>query len=235
MEGPGGYQFVGRTVQVWNTWRSTANFTGGQPWLLRFFDQIRFFPVSAAELAAAREAFPYGAYTVRTEDSVFRLADYHRFLATNADSIAEFKSRQQAAFATERQHWRDQGLDTYVSEETAAPAPVDDVPAGHLAVESPIPGNVWKILVEPGDRVQAGQVVVLLESMKMEMEVVAPANGMVTEIQCQVGKTVRAGQHMMLLSSRAKETNFTAETQRRGDPRTSPRLSVSAVKNSEKR
>jgi len=78
---------------------------------------------------------------------------------------------------------------------------VDDVPAGHVAVESPIPGNVWKILVEPGDRVHAGQVVVLLESMKMEMEVVAPANGMVTEIQCQVGKTVRAGQHLLLLSS----------------------------------
>ena len=191
---------MGRTVQVWNTWRSTVNFTGGQPWLLRFFDQIRFFPVSAAELAAAREAFPYGAYTVRTEDSVFRLADYRRVLATNAASIAEFKSRQQAAFATERQHWRDQGLDTYVSEETAAPAPVDEVPAGHVAVESPIPGNVWRILVEPGDRVHAGQVVVLLESMKMEMEVVAPAN-MVTEIQCQVGKTVRAGQHLLLLAS----------------------------------
>ena len=41
MEGPGGYQFVGRTVQVWNTHRQTANFIGGKPWLLRFFDQIQ--------------------------------------------------------------------------------------------------------------------------------------------------------------------------------------------------
>ena len=202
MEGPGGYQFVGRTVQVWNTWRQTPNFTGGTPWLLRFFDQIRFFPVSAAELAEAREAFPYGAYTVRTEDAVFRLADYRRFLATHAESIAAFKETQQAAFAAERQRWRDLGLDAYVSEEHAA-APIDDsaVPAGHVAVESPIPGNVWKILVEPGDKVHAGQVVALLESMKMEMEVVAPADGLVTEVQCQVGKTVRAGQHLMLLAS----------------------------------
>jgi urea carboxylase len=201
MEGPGGYQFVGRTVQVWNTWRQTPSFTGGMPWLLRFFDQIRFFPVSAAELAAAREAFPHGAYTVRTEDAVFRLADYRRFLADHADSIAAFQAAQRAAFAAERQRWQALGLDADVSEETAAAPAPDEVPAGHVAVESPIPGNVWKILVEPGDTVHAGQVVVLLESMKMEMEVLAPTDGLVSEIQCQVGRTVRAGQHVLLLAA----------------------------------
>src|SRR3546814_4562937 len=46
MEGPGGYQFVGRTLQMWNRYRALEAF-GGQPWLLRFFDQIRFYPVSA--------------------------------------------------------------------------------------------------------------------------------------------------------------------------------------------
>ena len=38
MEGPGGYQFVGRTLQMWNTFHASP------PWLLRFFDQIRFYP-----------------------------------------------------------------------------------------------------------------------------------------------------------------------------------------------
>ncbi|HET6408297.1 MAG TPA: urea carboxylase, partial [Chthoniobacteraceae bacterium] len=52
MEGPGGYQFVGRTLQVWNTWRQTADFP--KPWLLRFFDQIRYYPVEADELLALR-------------------------------------------------------------------------------------------------------------------------------------------------------------------------------------
>ena len=37
MEGPGGYQFVGRTIQMWNRWRHTADFS--EPWLLRHFDQ----------------------------------------------------------------------------------------------------------------------------------------------------------------------------------------------------
>ena len=54
MEGPGGYQLVGRTVPVWNTYRVTANFAAGSPWLLRFFDRIRFFPVRAVELTSWR-------------------------------------------------------------------------------------------------------------------------------------------------------------------------------------
>ena len=56
MEGPGGYQFVGRTLQVYNRFRSTARFAPESPWLLRFFDQIRFYPVSAEELAEQRAA-----------------------------------------------------------------------------------------------------------------------------------------------------------------------------------
>jgi urea carboxylase len=46
MERPGGYQFVGRTVQMWNRWHVTREFAEGTPWLLRFFDQIRFYPVA---------------------------------------------------------------------------------------------------------------------------------------------------------------------------------------------
>ena len=61
MEGPGGYQLVGRTIQVWNTWKSTPAFAEGSPWSLRFFDQIRFYPVSAEELLEARERFRMGA------------------------------------------------------------------------------------------------------------------------------------------------------------------------------
>src|SRR5476651_275583 len=65
MEGPGGYQFVGRTVQMWNRYRTTKNFTGGKPWLLRFFDQVRFYPVSAEELLRDRANFLNGRFEVR--------------------------------------------------------------------------------------------------------------------------------------------------------------------------
>ncbi len=62
MEGPGGYQFVGRTVQMWNRYRQTGEFRDGKQWLLRFFDQIRFYPVSADELLRMRAGFPYGRH-----------------------------------------------------------------------------------------------------------------------------------------------------------------------------
>src|SRR4029077_6404539 len=80
MEGPGGYQFVGRTIQMWNTWKSTPAFEPGTPWLLRFFDQIRFYPVSAQELLEARESFPHGRYPLRIEQSTFEMSRYRSFV-----------------------------------------------------------------------------------------------------------------------------------------------------------
>ena len=109
MEGPGGYQLFGRTIQVWNTHRQTDAFTEGKPWLLRFFDQIRFFPVTADELVEWRRDFPSGRRSIRIELSEFRLADYRAFLADNAESIADFQARRQTAFDEERAEWQRNG------------------------------------------------------------------------------------------------------------------------------
>ncbi|MCC6539517.1 MAG: urea carboxylase, partial [Bryobacterales bacterium] len=114
MEGPGGYQFVGRTVQVWNTYRSTPDFVPGTPWLLRFFDQIRFYPVSAAELSEMRDAFPHGKFTLKTEETSFSLRAYHQFLESIAGEAAAFKSAQQAAFLAERERWSAAGQAEYM-------------------------------------------------------------------------------------------------------------------------
>ena len=121
MEGPGGYQLFGRTIQVWNTWRTTPVFRPGTPWLLRFFDQIRFFPVEHEELMQARAAFPHGAYPIRIEETRFSFADYAADLARNAQSIAAFKASQQNAFDAERAWWKQEGLDTFQVDEVAAP------------------------------------------------------------------------------------------------------------------
>ena len=203
MEGPGGYQLFGRTLQVWNTWRGTASFADGRPWLLRFFDQIRFFPVDAAELAEARTAFLHGAYPVRIEEATFSFAAYRRFLGENAGSIAAFRARQRDAFLAERERWRESGLATFVADD-GGPAGLDAedaLPDGHAAACAAVPGNVWKVLVSPGDRVAAGQVVVLLESMKMEMEVTSPVDGVVQEVSCRVGRTVAQGQRLLSIAA----------------------------------
>ena len=196
MEGPGGYQLVGRTVQVWNSWRRTAAFT--QRPLLRCFDQIRFFPVSEAELVEARAAFPHGAFPLRIDQGAFRLRDHRAFLAANAGAIAAAGARQRAAFAVERAEWVARGLDRH---EMAAPdQPLDsDLPRGCVAVESPVPGVVWKLLVSEGDRVRVGDPLAVVESMKTELRVVSSATGWVRALPCPIGRELRSGQRIAVL------------------------------------
>ncbi|MDZ7574557.1 MAG: urea carboxylase [Pseudotabrizicola sp.] len=205
MEGPGGYQLFGRTIQMWNTWRQTPAFGAGKPWLLDFFDQIRFFPASHTELTEARAAFPHGAYPVRVEETTFDYAAHQAGLATRADQIAGFKTRQQVAFEAERQRWKDQGLDTFEATSAAdvapvAPvAPVADVPAGCVGVHSLVAGNVWKMMVAPGDNVAAGAPLAIVESMKMEFEVTAPQAGRVRSVAAQAGSNVKSGDTLLVL------------------------------------
>ncbi len=202
MEGPGGYQFIGRTCQMWNRYRQTAEFTDGRPWLLRFFDQIRFYPVTNAELTQFREDFPQGRARLRIEETTFRLRDYQAFLATNSAAIAAFKEGQQAAFEAERHRWEQSGQLNFSAESECA-APVDEqaLPAGCTAVPAHIPGNIWKISVAAGDVVRDGDPLVILESMKMEVTVVASRAGRVREVRCTEGKPVNAGETLIVLEA----------------------------------
>jgi urea carboxylase len=121
MEGPGGYQFVGRTVQMYNPFKQTREFGPGTPWLLRFFDQIRFYPVSAVELLELREAFPHGKAGLRIEPSVFKLRDVERLLEEQREGIERFQRAQRAAFDAERQRWIDSGqLSQRISKDASA-------------------------------------------------------------------------------------------------------------------
>jgi urea carboxylase len=201
MEGPGGYQFVGRTVQMWNTHRSTPNFEPGTPWLLRFFDQIRFYPVGAEELLEYREAFPYGKFHVRTEETTFSLSEYDAFVASIAPEAAAAKARQQQAFEEERERWAAAGLADYSSTvpDTTPEVAEGAMPPGCDPVRSPVTASVWTINIEPGQRVEAGQRLIVLEAMKMEVAVAAPTAGIVHEIRCAPGGIVNAGQNLVVL------------------------------------
>jgi urea carboxylase len=123
MEGPGGYQFVGRTTQMWSRYRKNVDFEDGKPWLLRFFDQVKFYEVSEAELLHMREDFKAGRLKLRIEDGVLNLKEYNDFLEKNAETIHAFKDMQQANFEAERRRWHEAGLQEYVSESLDA---VDD-------------------------------------------------------------------------------------------------------------
>jgi urea carboxylase len=195
MEGPGGYQFVGRTVQVWNTYRVTKDFAAGKPWLLRFFDQVRFYPVGPEELLRLREDFLTGKFQLRVEETTFKLKDYQVFLDSNADSIAAFRATQRKAFAEERDRWKAAGQDVVVTEEEAAASEGDiELPPNGRVVSAHLPGSVWQVLAKEGSMINAGDKIIILESMKMETAITAPSAGRVEKILVSPGKTVEAGQ-----------------------------------------
>lgn len=199
MEGPGGYQFVGRTLQMWNRYHQTREFT--QPWLLRFFDQICFYEVSADELLDIRENFPRGDYPLRIEETEFSLREYEAFLSRNQTAIQDFTQKRDAAFQAELQRWIESGQINF--ESAAAESSGEDLPQaypdGVTVVEASVTGSVWKTLVNAGDEVEAGQTLAILESMKMELPLTSPASGIVTDILKPEGAAIRAGQPMILI------------------------------------
>ena len=202
MEGPGGYQFVGRTLQMWNRYRRSADFL--RPWLLRFFDQVRFHPVTEAELMRLREEFIGGRRKLKVETTRFRLRDYRAFLHANAESIASFKQQQQTAFEAERERWRKDEADALATHAMVADAAPDrelDLPAGARAVATQVAGSVWKIEAQVGSAVKEGQVLLIVESMKMEIPLLAPGNGRVTHLFCKEGASVAAGQNLLVIAA----------------------------------
>jgi biotin carboxyl carrier protein len=89
--------------------------------------------------------------------------------------------------------------------EVAAPPPpkikrpkatMDAVSGG---ITAPMPGKILRVLVKPGDQVEAGQVVVILEAMKMENELKAISKGTVKAVGVDVGDTVQGGQTLVTL------------------------------------
>ncbi|WP_062135655.1 5-oxoprolinase/urea amidolyase family protein [Demequina aestuarii] len=197
MEGPGGYQFVGRTTQVWDRWASFEGadraVDGSRPWLLEYFDRITWYEVTADELLRLRADFAAGTWRPEIVEGTLSLADHQQFLDENAREIDEFRHRQRTAFGAERARWEASGE----FQRQARPAPVADdgarIAEGCEAAVAPFMANVWKVSVSVGDRVARGDVVAVLEAMKMEAPVTASVGGVVEAVLAPAGSTVSAG------------------------------------------
>ncbi len=68
------------------------------------------------------------------------------------------------------------------------------------AVVAPLAGSVFKVLVEEGETIEAGQVLLILEAMKMETEITAPNAGTVAAVHVAVGDSVQGGQALVEIS-----------------------------------
>lgn len=198
MEGPGGYQFVGRTLQMWNRFHQSKEFTN--PWLLRFFDQIRFYEVSDDELLDIREKFPRGDYAINIEETTFSLKDHQQYIDDNASGIDEFTTKRNLAFAEELERWVQTGQINFTVDQQETNQQDDtDLPDGCEAIESHVAGNIWQLHVKEGDVIKQGDVLCVLESMKMEIDITSPFSGKVTHIVRKEGQQVSAGQRLLVI------------------------------------
>ena len=75
----------------------------------------------------------------------------------------------------------------------AAPAPAPAAPANGEKIESPMPGNILSVNVANGQAVKKGDVLMILEAMKMENEIIAPCDGTVASLSVAAGATVESG------------------------------------------
>ena len=74
-----------------------------------------------------------------------------------------------------------------------------EIPADATLVESPMPGNAWKVLVKEGDQVKEGQVLIILEAMKMENDIMSPIDGVVASVNVVEGASVNGGDVLVSL------------------------------------
>ena len=199
MEGPGGYQFVGRTLQMWNRYRTTQEFK--EPWLLRHFDQIQFYPVTSEELVDIRKQFPLGRYPIKIETSEISIKSIQEELANQHSLIDQFKTQRQSAFDQELQHWKTSGLLNFEPPATNIHdmSDIGSLEDNQSFIESPVSGSVWKLLVEENQILNPEQALMILESMKMEFPVLAPYPVKVIKILIQPGEHIQAGQALAII------------------------------------
>ena len=212
MEGPGGYQFVGRTTQVWNRFRRAGLFAE-QPWALRFFDQIEWYPVSAEELLELRAETEAGRGRVDVTAGVFdygrvhavprRERGFHRGVPRRA--VGGLRRREGALAGQRRagqnrvRRVRARGRRRQPGRHGRRAGQAVQVPAGATAVTAPFIASVWQVDARPGMRVAKGDKLASLEAMKMETIVAAPHDGTVAEVYAAVGTEVAAGQVLLAL------------------------------------
>jgi urea carboxylase len=100
MEGPGGYQLVGRTVPVWR-----LSPRDEKPWLLRQFDRLRFTPVSVDELQSLRSDIKAGRTDLAMRPATFSIEEVTDLTRQHGEEISRLRAKRRAAFDAERKRW----------------------------------------------------------------------------------------------------------------------------------
>lgn len=105
--------------------------------------------------------------------------------------VEEIKNGIVRDVATPKVEIKDEVIKEEKKEEVVVQAPAV---SGSIKINSPMPGNIWKIIAKNGEKVEKNQVILILEAMKMENEIVAPEAGTIANILVKEGDKVSANQ-----------------------------------------
>lgn len=207
VDSPGGYQMTGRTVPCWDMFGYKKGFTPKRPWLFQDFDIITYYQVSEDELDVMLQNFKAGKFEFEFEPVEFDMAE-HNLLLQNTREEVEERRRKQVVAQEKMIQAENESIQKWQSEKTKDQVDInivenllqeDDIEA----VEAPVDANVWKVEVKDGDSITAGQVVVILEAMKLEINVCVHEGlgegGKVEMVLVKPGDTIRAGEKIALI------------------------------------
>lgn len=195
VEAPGGYMLVALTLEAWDTYGTKPNFTPTRPWLYEPFDIINYHEVSIAEYDQLMRDYKSGTYHFDIRESVFDLKEvYDMFEAAKTDpEVIAFKERQKKGvaeqLAIEQKLYAEWTSEQEVQKEREAErlkGILSSEPA--ITIDSPMDANVWKLMVEPGDLLREGQVVAILEAMKMEINIICTAEAVGAKVEAIASK-----------------------------------------------
>ncbi len=154
------------------------------------------------------EAFSDQEYHIRIEDREYRVqasawSDHVRRLLTEQETHIAYSA------ADSRRHWIQLDGEAPVVLQTAEAKSQRRArgTGGHAHLNAQMPGQVVDVLVTAGDRVSAGQVVVLLEAMKMEIRITAPYDGVVEQVYVAKGDVVERDQSLIDIAAAAEATS----------------------------
>ncbi|KAM4056328.1 carboxyltransferase domain-containing protein [Hirsutella rhossiliensis] len=207
VDSPGGFMPIGMTVPGLDLFGAKGGgFLENRPWLFESMDQMSFYEVSEDEYDAQMTQFRAGTYHFEVQEGVFDMAAHNKLLretAAEAEALQRQRARAQDAMAQREKAM----LNKWLAEKDAGRSQFDHESAlaedpDLEAIEAPMNANVWKVLVEQSQRVDGGQIVAILEAMKMEISVNADSSltgGTVVKLLVEPGDSIRSGEPIALV------------------------------------
>jgi urea carboxylase len=195
LEAPGGYMLFARTMECWDTFANGPSFEATRPWLFEPFDILRYHEVSVAEYDSLMLDYRRGKYKFDIREGVFSLKEVHEIFerAKSDPNVISFRELQKKGvaknLALEKKLYGEWVAEQEAEKEREA-ARVKEMMGSEpsITIDSPIDANVWKVLVEPGDVLKEGQVVAILEAMKMEINVLCTPEAVGAKVEAIASK-----------------------------------------------